>query len=253
MRAVIAAGLCLLMGGCVSGGQWGSEVHWPSGSNLASAAKEAATAPGTWVPLVAAGALIAADVDHDWSEDLAEDQPLFGDDAEDVSHDLRDIATGAYLVTALLAPSDSITDKGRGLLVGAGTMVADGVLSKYMKTSIGRERPDGSNERSMPSGHASKAASRTAMAMWNLQAMDMPEWSRTASVWALHGVAVGTGLARVEAQKHYLSDVLVGYALGQFVARFMNEAFMTSDAHAPRISFAPVERGGAFTVTLPLR
>jgi len=39
-------------------------------------------------------------------------------------------------------------------------------------------------------------------------------------------VALGTGWARVEAQKHYPSDVLAGMALGNFMAAFIYDAFM---------------------------
>lgn len=254
-RLRVSGPLCaiLLMSGCVSGGNWGEGARWPSGPNLVAAAKSAATDPNTWVPLATAGVLLAADVDEKWSRDLAEDQKIFGGDAEDTSDDLRDVATGAYVLTALLAPSDSFGDKARGLSVGAATMVVDGVLTTALKEAVGRERPDGSNDKSMPSGHASKAASRTAMAMRNLDAFDMPDWSRGLATWSLRGLALGTGLARVEAEKHHLSDVLVGCAVGQFVAHFMYEAFFEGEADGPQITFAPVPGGGgAMTLTVPL-
>ena len=242
---------CLLLGGCVGQGQWGTEVRLSSG-NLASAARNAALDPHTWVPLATAGLLIAADVDKDWSEDLAENQDIFGDDAEDVSDDLRDLATAAYVITALVAPSDTAADKAKGLMVGGATMALDGALNKGLKEITGRERPDETNDYSMPSGHASKAASRTAMAIRNLDYIDMPGWSRDVASWSLRGVAVGTGLARVEAERHYLSDVIVGYAIGQFVARFMHEAFFVPDSGGPQISFTPVPEGGALTIKVPL-
>jgi len=91
------------------------------------------------------------------------------------------------------------------------------------------------------------------MARQNLQYMDLPVWARRTGEWGLHGVAVGTALARVEAGKHYLSDVLVGYALGNFVASFMQEAFFHGADSVGQVSFVPVERGGALTVTLPVR
>ena len=254
-RLRVSGALCaiLLMSGCVSGGNWGEGARWPSGANLVAAAKSAATDPNTWVPLATAGVLLAADVDEKWSRDLAEDQKIFGGDAEDTSDDLRDVATGAYVLTALLAPSDYFGDKARGLSVGAATMVVDGVLTTALKEAVGRERPDGSNDKSMPSGHASKAASRTAMAIRNLDAFDMPDWSRGLATWSLRGLALGTGLARVEAEKHHLSDVLVGYAVGQFVAHFMYEAFFEGEADGPQITFAPVPGGGgAMTLTVPL-
>jgi len=245
--------ICLLgLGGCVGQGGWGSAAHWPTGSQLSEAARTAAKDPTVWVPVLTAGAMLAADVDKKWSEDLADDQPLFGDDADKISSTLRDVASGAYVLTALIAPSPTVQDKFKGISVGVATAVLDGVVSYSLKEAVGRERPDGSNDRSMPSGHASKAASRTYMARRNLAYIDMPEWSRQTLNVSLHAVAIGTGLARVEARKHHLADVLVGYALGNFLAGFMYEAFLESDLDGPQISFQAVDQGGAFTLTLPL-
>jgi PAP2 superfamily protein len=244
---------CLLLSGCIGQGQWGAQAHWPSGHEFASAAKKAATAPQTWAPLATAGLLLAADVDNKWSREMVEDQKVFGSDAESVSRDLRDTASAAYVLTALLAPSETFSDKAKGLAVGASTIVLDGVVATGMKKLIGRDRPSGTNDRSMPSSHASITSSRTQMAIYNINSMDLPDVWRQSATWALHGVAVGTGIARVEAEKHHLSDVLVGYALGQFIARFMHEAFMEGEQTSARISFAPVEGGGgAFTLTLPI-
>ena len=140
---------------------------------LRDAAITAAKDPQTWIPLVGAALLQVDNADERWSEDLADDQPLFGDDAQDVSDDLRDLATASYLITALAANSETYGDKGRGLAVGAATMVLDGIASQGLKDLSGRERPDGSNDQSFPSGHASKASSRTNMAIRNLDHIDL--------------------------------------------------------------------------------
>ncbi len=253
MRVLLTWMGLLCLGGCVGQGNWGSSVHWPTGSQFSEAARTAAKDPTVWVPVLTAGVMLAADVDKKWSEDLAEDQPLFGDDAEKISSNLRDVASGAYVLTALIAPSPTLQDKFKGISVGVATAALDGAVSYSLKEAVGRERPDGSNDRSMPSGHASKAASRTHMARRNLAYIDMPDWSRQTLNVSLHAVAIGTGLARVEARKHYLADVLVGYALGNFLAGFMYEAFLDSDVDGPQISFQSVDQGGAFTLTLPLQ
>jgi membrane-associated phospholipid phosphatase len=39
-------------------------------------------------------------------------------------------------------------------------------------------------------------------------------------------LAAGTAWARVEAQKHFPSDILAGAALGNFVASFVHDAFL---------------------------
>lgn len=253
MKGIIVVLAVMHLSGCIGQGNWGESAGFSQGKSMSQAAMEAAKSPQTWVPLVTAGVLVVADVDEQWSEDLYQDQPLFGDDAQSVSSDLRDIASGAYVLTALLAPSPTVGAKMRGLAVGAGTAVLDGVVNEGLKDLTQRERPDGSNDNSMPSGHASKAASRTYMARYNLRHIDMPEWSRQVANWGLHGVAIGTGLARVEAGKHHLSDVLVGYALGNFVAQFMQFAFLDGRDDGTQITFDPVERGGVLTLSMPVR
>lgn len=243
---------CLLLSACIGQGSWG-QGKWPDGKRFAEAARIAATDPYTWVPVAGAALLQIDNVDERWSRDLAEDQPLFGSDAESVSDDLRNVSTAAYFLTALAAPSEDLGDKTRGLAVGVGTMILDGVASQAGKDLAKRERPDGSNTQSLPSGHASKAASRTNMAIMNLQHIDMRPWQRNGLTWMLRGVALGTGLARVEAEKHHISDILVGLGLGQFVSRFMYEAFLVEHHPGVEISFMPVAEGGALTVTIPLR
>lgn len=245
------AGCLLCLGGCVGHGTWGAQAHWPGVVELGRAAVDAASDPETWVPIAAAAAIAIAGVDEDWSEDLAEDQPIFGSDAADLSTDLQNIATAAYFVTALAAPSATFGDKAKGLGVGISTFVLDGVINQGLKDLTKRERPDGSNDQSMPSGHASKAASRTALAINNLDYIEMPGWSRSLAAWSLRGVAIGSGLARVEAEKHHLSDVLVGYAMGHFIAGFMQRAFLEQRS-AAAISFVSVPEGGALRLSVPL-
>lgn len=253
MRILALVVWLLCASGCISpGGTWGAG-GWPPGHALGSAARSAAMDPDVWLPLASAGLLVASDVDKRWSQDMAQRKTLFGGDAKALSSDLRDVATAAYLITALAAPSDSFADKVRGLGVGAGTAVLDGVLSQGLKDAFGRQRPDDSNDQSMPSGHASKAASRTRLARANVAAMDLPVWQTRALNWTLRSISAGTALARVEGEKHYLSDVLVGYALGNFTAAFMQRAFLSGHAAEVRIGFVPVVDGGALQITLPLR
>ena len=89
--------------------------------------------------------------------------------------------------------------------------------------------------------------------MGNLAYVDMPHWARITSNFGLYGTAAATGWARVEAGKHYPSDVLAGYAIGSFLARFAYHAFLESGA-APAVSLnvTPLPRGGQLSVTVVL-
>ncbi len=43
------------------------------------------------------------------------------------------------------------------------------------------------------------------------------------------GIAAGTAWATIEADRHYPSDALLGYALGHFFGAFINDAFLGMD------------------------
>lgn len=79
------------------------------------------------------------------------------------------------------------------------------VLVTGLKYAVGRERPDGSNNQSFPSGH-SITAFCFAPVVWKYWG-----WEAGASAYLFGTV---TGLARVEGYHHYLSDVIAGATLG---------------------------------------
>lgn len=243
--------ILLASGGCAASpgsASWGP--RWPSAAELGEAAGTAARSPATWVPLAGAAVLAVADLDEDVSDWGADHAPLFGDDAEADSDDLRSIATAAWLVTALAAPSDSLADKAGGIAVGAATLVIEGSVTDGIKSLAGRRRPDGSDDRSFTSGHAGTASAASTLARRNLDHLAIPPWLDTSLRIGLHGLAFGTGWARVEAEKHHVTDVLGGYAVGHFLAAFLHDAFMRSALPPMTVRFHPVGRGGAVTVVV---
>jgi undecaprenyl-diphosphatase len=96
----------------------------------------------------------------------------------------------------------------------AAAIVAD-LLVGVLKTEVGRMRPDGSDLRSFPSGHA-KAAAQTAIGLALLIA---PIARRRSAVWA-GAIAWIAGMAwsRTALDVHYLSDVIAGAAIGAAAA-----------------------------------
>ncbi len=214
-------------------------------TSVRSAARAALVAPGTWIPLALAATTQISDWDHSASRWAAREQPLFGSDASDTSDRLKQVATGAYFATALLAPSHSWSDRAKGLGLGVSTMLVEGALSEGLKATTKRERPNGRGNKSFPSGHASQAASRAGLARVNLRYFDLAPWQEQGLSLGLHGVAAGTAWARVEANKHHLSDVLVGLALGNFLAQFATELFAHRLPSGARLDFAPAPGGGA--------
>lgn len=257
LHAIATLALTLLFcGGCAGltdKGYWGAGVSWPDGKRLAESAVKAARNPNTWIP--AAGALVfgVTDLDDEVSDWAVDNAPVFGSHAKSSSDTLRDVATASYVVTALLAPSDSLKSRASGFLVGGSALMIDRYTVDGLKQITGRERPDGSNDRSLPSGHTSLASTSVNMAVGNLSYVDMPGWTRLVTNVGLYGTAAATGWARIEAGEHYPSDTLAGYAIGSFIARFMYHAFLES-GHAPSVtvSFAPLPGGAMLSLNAPL-
>ena len=243
----------LTLSGCISvGGQYG-DARWPDLGQLGQAAKTAAVDPGTWVPLVGAAVLMVEDADAEVTEWAIEEQPLFGDDAEDISNDLDSVTAGLYVLSALAAPSQSVGDKVKGLGVGLATVVAEGTVTKGLKRTFKRQRPVGTNNFSLPSGHAGRASALATLTSENIGHYDWsPSTARAARI-GMAGLAAATGWARVEAGKHHASDVLVGNAVGHFIATFMQNAFLSANVQGVAVRFEPVADGGALTVVLPAR
>lgn len=79
------------------------------------------------------------------------------------------------------------------------------VTVTVLKYAVGRERPDGSNNQSFPSGHTITAfcMGPVVTKYWG--------WGAGAAVYTLGTV---TALARVEGYHHYLSDTIAGATLG---------------------------------------
>lgn len=255
-RTLAATCMVAVCGGCTTlteQGSWGAQAHWPGGRELGRAAWDAARDPMTWVPLAGAAVLSVTDLDDDLSEWAADEQPLFGNDANEVSDDLRNLATVAYAATALLAPEPDVGDKAKGIAVGVGAMAITEGITRAGKSLSKRERPNGQNDESFPSGHASNATVRYTLAATNLDYLLLPRWTATTLKVGFYGMAAGTAWARVEAEKHHATDVLVGYALGHFIARFMHNAFMRAAPPETSVHFAPHPNGGgAITLRYPL-
>jgi undecaprenyl-diphosphatase len=93
--------------------------------------------------------------------------------------------------------------------------VAADLLVATIKTQTGRMRPDGSDLRSFPSGHA-KAAAQIAV---GLALLIGPTTRHRATVWrAAAAWIVVMSWSRTALDAHYLSDVIAGALIGGGVA-----------------------------------
>lgn len=256
-RGDLVVPLLMLLAGCAgqgAGEAW--DVRWPSAGQARDAAVAAARSPGTWAPLAGAVLLQAGDWDEEVSEWAADERPVFGDRAESWSDDLRLASNAAWFLSALpRTDGDGAAPLPRRLGVGAAALLLERAVTYGIKEAAGRRRPDASDSRSFPSGHAGNTAAATTLARRNVAALNLPGRARVPTAIGLYGLAAGTAWARVEAGRHHASDVLAGYALGHFVAAFVADAFQDAGRHGARsrtlaADFQALPRGGAVTVRL---
>jgi hypothetical protein len=239
--------------GTLSNGRgWGQDATFaPGWDRIKESAVNAALSPETWGPVAGAMVLQIDDMDKDISDWASDNAPVFGSqkDANDWSNYLETTSEAVYFTTVVATPggggtSEWLTSKAKGLAVGltAGAIAAGS--TSLIKSASGRTRPDGSDNKSFPSGHASRSAVYTTLARRNLDSISLSQGSRIFAEIGIVGIAAGTGWARVEAKKHYPSDVLAGYALGHFFSAFINDAFLGLDNEkAPQITIEPSRKG----------
>jgi membrane-associated phospholipid phosphatase len=105
--------------------------------------------------------------------------------------------------------------------------------TELVKVAVGRERPNAQDNKSFPSGHTSNSFALAAVAERHYG------WKIGVPAYLLAGLV---GASRLEQDKHYLSDVVAGAALGYIVGRTV-----------VRVNGRPIEgesqhRGAAFRV-----
>jgi len=118
--------------------------------------------------------------------------------------DASDVARTGLIVAAFGVPL--LEGDGNGAKQAAYSLGSTFLVTAALKETIHENRPDDSNDKSFPSGHTSisfaAAATLNNRYGWKV---GLPA----------HAVAAFVGLARVEADKHYWHDVIVGAAIGE--------------------------------------
>lgn len=250
--AIIMCALLLSACGTLPDGKgWGEEATLtPGWDRVRESAVNAAKDPWIWGPLLGAAAFQIDDFDRRTADWAREHTPVFGSrsSAEQWSDDLRSASSFAHYATILATPSGEepdewLVNKLKGTLVGVAAVSATGQITNLMKEDFDRERPNGADGESFPSGHTSSSAVHTRLASRNLQSIEMSDTTRTALDVGLHALTIGTSWARIEAGWHYPADTLFSMALGNFIASFVNDAFMGLSQSSSMLTVQVVDEG----------
>lgn len=89
-------------------------------------------------------------------------------------------------------------------------LLVNGIATEGLKYATQRKRPNGGDNMSFPSGHASMTATLAA------SVSEMYDWNPGIAV-PLYVTTVFVGAARIQAEEHHLSDVVAGITLGTVV------------------------------------
>ena len=219
---------------------WGEDATLrPGWDRVRASAAEAARDPWVWVPLAGAATFQIDDWDRRTADWARSHTPVFGSthSAEDWSDDLRDASALAHYVTIIAtpsgdAPAEWLIAKAKGTILSSAAVSGTTFITRELKKGVDRERPNGLARESFPSGHTSSSAVHTRLASRNLRVIDISRTTRYVSDAGLTAMTIGTSWARIEAGWHYPSDTLFSMALGNFVAAFVNDAFLGLDGDA---------------------
>jgi membrane-associated phospholipid phosphatase len=198
------------------------------------------------VPLLVGGmaSATASHVDERVAEDIADPGHAFGKSLEDgAAPEWIGVAVAGAFTAGRFSSRPRFRAMSYDLL---DAFVVNGAFTTVLKLGVGRERPNGEDDKSFPSGHTSNAFAVAAVAErhygWKV---GVPAYT----------VAALVGVSRLQRNKHYLSDVVAGATLGYVVGRTVVRVNgrPLDAARRPNLSLGPVvgprTRGLVATVT----
>ncbi|UKT64886.1 phosphatase PAP2 family protein [Pedobacter mucosus] len=136
--------------------------------------------------------------------ELQEDHPLFAAHVDDYLQFAPAAAVYALNLSGIRGKHNLFD--ATLLYVTSGAIM--GVSTHFVKQGVGRERPNGNNENSFPSGHTASAF--MAAEFLHQEYKDVNPWLGYAGYF----VAAATGTLRMYNNKHWFSDVVAGAGFG---------------------------------------
>jgi hypothetical protein len=209
--------LALVSAACVSPDAEGRGERHFTGSVWTSALVQQTEHPAQWVPelalLVATPLLVNSD--ESLTREMSQSDAITG--GKQSTGDA--VAVGMSVVAGGIALEQVIAgDEARSIEVLTESIVATEGMTQILKSTTQRKRPDGTGHSSFPSGHASYAfAVATYIAR---TASDMG----TDLGYLAYAPAAFVGINRIEANRHFPSDVTFGAFLGVLFTNVIYDA-----------------------------
>jgi len=187
----------------------------------------------------------AAAIGHIWDDDLADEVEtnVRLNNAMEPGHTYGSFSVQA-LVGAGLYTTGWFAKKSRLATAGGDIMRAQLLGQLYvqaLKFTVQRERPDGSNNVSFPSGHSASAFATAGVLQRHYG------WKVGVPATIVAGYVA---TARVHDNKHYLSDVIFGAAMGIAAERTVT---LRAGRYGVALNAMPVPGGGLVTAALRTR
>lgn len=235
-------------------GEWGRKALYPV---TFKAVKEAFVKnirnPHVWAPLLGAGFIYSAGYDQKISDWATGNSFVFSDEesASKYSNELLDFLQVEAYASIFLPPSmpqdgDWKEYSWRKLKGGSVAYISTGLAHSagtQLKNNFPRERPNSKDDRSFPSGHAVDVGASHFLLARNLEVSKINPNVKAPLKYLNLGIASAAIWGRVEAEAHFASDALAGYAIGTFVSGFVYDSLMNLEENESFTLF-PSPNGG---------
>ena len=161
------------------------------------------------------GAIVAHQFDSDMQDWFLGNQPL----PESLNHfgdTYGNLYSGIFVLTTAAITSRK-KQSFRHFEYAFATLGANGVTTVLLKEIVRRERPNGSNHRSFPSGHVSHSFATASIFK------ELYGWKIGGPAY---GIAAIVAMNRMQDNKHYFSDVIFGASLGTAFGLGFSKAYL---------------------------
>lgn len=221
------AALCLLLlAGCSTEDSFSRHFDGATWGGALAAQTESAKKLLPELGLLEATVVLATQ-DHNIQEEATENTPI----TEGSTANGDGTAVGLTLMAVGLGVTDWANgDEGRSVEVLLESFLVVEGTTELLKSAVGRERPSKDSNTSFPSGHSSYAFT---MADFFARRIDDlgDEWYCKLG-WLAYAPATYVAIDRVEANRHWPSDVAFGAFLGVFMTNVIYDAHFGSPGHA---------------------